>query len=377
MSTPKEPHTDLAAEVLDLLLQAEALHDPAKTTARPMESDRQARTARLVQLARDPEGQSELQATRELLGRVRRLSRRSDWSAGRERRLVRSVLAQTTRLDPGWRGDLTLVLSHLRNTFARSSQLRVAAALLFVQCFVVLPALAWVLLKPADVQPFFRTGIEAPPELLPLEEAEEIAVEVPDEPAGLDALERRREAAENVRRRARFLLMSQVGLPPLVEANSPAAVEDLETLQQDLFRERLRLLTGGGSLLDLGQLSARSQAISESSSTARAPEWAGSSARSLLALLALDRGLVLGRSPHLGPLLNELALAEARGEADPLALHVLARARAQGDWLEGPSGKAAGDWDPEHVPEALPLGLEEEHALRALFGTRLESLRGW
>lgn len=329
------------ADVLELLLSSR--------------SDERARTARILELCRDPKSAAQLASMRSLVQRSRSLDRRDEWTQARERKLVDGVLARTTRLDPGWRGDLRLVVDFVRERVSSSRQLRTAAALLFIHCFVVLPAVAWVMLRPARIEPHFFTGIVPPPEVPPDAEQETVELELP-EGFEADLLETRRlDAQENTRRRAHFLLLSKTGLPAWRSAPAdepaPSAV---------LFRERLRLQSGGGTGYGLDELDALAKTSAE---------------RSLLALLALDRGLVLGRPAELGPLLNELALAEADGTADALALHVLARARCQGDWPgPPPAGSAAGSAWTESV---LPAGEAEERALRELFGAELEILRGW
>jgi hypothetical protein len=302
-----------------------------------------------------PQSDSELASLREELAGVSRVNRRSEWTSARERRLITATLARTTRLDPGWRGDLRLVFSFVRDSLVQSPQLRLAAALLFVNCFVVLPAVAWVLLRPEAPEQGFFTGFEPPEAIEEEDEPEEIVVELPEVLEEIKAAERRLDNQENVRRVARFKLMTQLGLPAVDPSVLDGELVEVPTPEL-LFSERLRLLTGGGQAISL----------------ARLDELCGSSdERSLLALLALDRGLVLGRPPELGGFLNELALAETAGTADVLALHVLGRARAQGDWpSEAPGGTGLS------LP-AQPLGAEEESALRELFGADLSSLRGW
>ncbi len=299
--------------------------------------------------------ESELASLREELAGVTRLSRRSEWTSARERRLIAETLARTTRLDPGWRGDLRLVFSFVRDSFVQSPQLRLAAALLFVNCFVVLPAVAWVLLRPEVPESGFFTGFEFPEQIAAEDEPEEIVVELPEDLEEIHAAERRLDDQENARRVARFRLMSQVGLPAVEPSVVNGELVEISALEL-IFRERLRLLSGGGQEVSLEALDGLCGSSNE---------------RSLLALLALDRGLVMGRPPELGGFLNELALAETAGTADALALHVLGRARAQGDW---PSEAPAGSDSPL---SAAPLGPSEESALGDLLGTELSALRGW
>lgn len=61
---------------------------------------------------------------------------------GSESRLVRRVLARTTRLDPSWRGDVARVAGTVRDRLAQSPLLRCAAAVLVIGT-LALPVLAW------------------------------------------------------------------------------------------------------------------------------------------------------------------------------------------------------------------------------------------
>jgi hypothetical protein len=62
---------------------------------------------------------------------------------GREERLARRVLARTTRLDTGWRGNVARLTGFARDRLARSALLRCAAVLLLVSA-IGLPLLAWL-----------------------------------------------------------------------------------------------------------------------------------------------------------------------------------------------------------------------------------------
>lgn len=319
---------------------------------------------RSLELEADPDARRELEGLREVLQAARRHDRRTEWSAARETRLVRRVLSHTTRLDPGWRGDLRLVFDFARDRIARSPQLRAAAALLLVHSFVVVPALAWTLLRTPRSVPHFFTDIVAPAEPGVDTEVEQLEVALGPEAAAERDEERRRDARVNLRRRARFLLQNGVDRAATGEPQTlpdPSTLGELSgderraALLDALRAERAALVAG------LRPVDAGSQPLEAWSAAAETAD-----ERALVALLGLDRSVVLGRPAALGALLNPLALAEAEGALTPLGRFVLDRARLQGDW---PTAPPAG-WEGLEDERVLPGGEAEADALRAALGTR-------
>ena len=118
----------------------------------------------------DAEAQAELEQLSDFVALCRReLAEPSD------ARLVASILARTTRQDPGWRGDLALVGRFVRETLAASPLARAAAALLLVPLLGA-PVLAWMVWREARPQGF-QTRIE-------VEQVEPFLPPAPDPPQG-------------------------------------------------------------------------------------------------------------------------------------------------------------------------------------------------
>ena len=134
-------------------------------------------------------------------------------------RLVRRVLARTTREDLSWRGDLCVYGDWIARALRSSLVLRVAAASLLLH-LAALPVLAWLALHAERVDPHFNTAIEPIAEPTPprtrepdrqprLEDPEPVAglVEEPSAPEraaprasdALRALRRDREALRSAR----------------------------------------------------------------------------------------------------------------------------------------------------------------------------------
>ncbi|HVS12194.1 MAG TPA: hypothetical protein VMS76_20195 [Planctomycetota bacterium] len=146
-------------------------------------------------------------------------ARQSPHAVHSEERLVRRVLARTTREDLSWRGDLRVWGDWLGRALRSSLVLRVAAASLLLH-LAALPVLAWLALRGERAEPHFNTAIEAAADPAPpqareperdprLEDPEPAAglVEEPSAPArpaprasdALRALRRDREALRNAR----------------------------------------------------------------------------------------------------------------------------------------------------------------------------------
>jgi len=104
-----------------------------------------------------------------------------------EERLVRRVLARTTREDLTWRGDLRVYGDWLARALRSSLVLRVAAASLLLH-LAALPVLAWLALRSERAEPHFNTAIErgADPALPQAREPErDPRLEDPEPAAGL------------------------------------------------------------------------------------------------------------------------------------------------------------------------------------------------
>ena len=102
------------------------------------------RTAELLEAQEDPEARAVLEAHRDLFRRARAaLARREEWSAGREKALLRRILAETTRQDLRLRGDLRLVARFVRQRLGSSPALRALAATVLLGFFVT-SLFAWL-----------------------------------------------------------------------------------------------------------------------------------------------------------------------------------------------------------------------------------------
>lgn len=189
----------------------------------------------------------ELERSRDLLEHVRRSARSAahDWSSDQESSFVQRVLAQTTREDLGWRGDLHLLRDYVGARLKSSRALRVLAASLVVHLLVGPAVALWVYrteTKPEGIQvsllPSFDDRFDG--------ESEEI---VPEEPAldlG-DPLDTELDAGEveNVLRRDRFLVGSR-GSRELSQQARTSRLEDLLALRASALRR-----SGGAVDFDL------------------------------------------------------------------------------------------------------------------------------
>jgi hypothetical protein len=241
----------------------------------------------------------------------------------RARRLAERILADTTREDFSWRGDLRLVVGYVGERLRASAALRVIAASLLLH-LLGLPLLAWVgWLRPEEGGP--RILVE-PPRRSPFATYEEPARVVTDPEQERLELARRAALAErryvqNSLRWSRWRLAHE---PPTAVA--PAGDE---TPAEAVLRERLAALSGARGMADPATLRPAPDA-----SPAHLALWSE---------LWLDRYLVdggdeaeldaaLGRlcsDPHrLGRLgISALARAEAFGQLTSEQARALRRAR--------------------------------------------------
>lgn len=238
--------------------------------------------------------------------------------------LARSVLAATTREDPGWRGDLRLFGRFARARWRSSFLVRIAAASLLLHV-AALPVLAYygLVIVPERRGEFF-TMIE-PPRTLP------VVAEEPPRDVELDEL-----SADEI---PETLEVDTAGLTVLnsiqwarfqLSRGAPVAVGEPATEVTRMLAARSRLIAGGERGVP-------------ASDGPEAPE-AGASAVAhvlwldvLLDRFLLERGVPPGFSGAVG-----IALARPERQADlVLAAAALARARSYG-LLEGdePAGLA-------------------------------------
>jgi len=272
---------------------------------------------------------------RAFLGEAKAALRRdsdAELSAIAEGSLVGRVLANTTRLDLSWRGELRLLTGFVRERLHSSVALRVVAASLILH-LAALPALAlWMgaRAQKAPVQISFEPAESLPNVIDELPLAESAGPEAPgDGPAIYGARE-----ADNALRRARYVLSRAAG-PGLPE---PQPQDSLE---------RNLLLGRSGFLRDRSWQTWWNE--SERWSTASAL------ARVLWVELLLDAYVLENRSGTLlGLALAELEAAAAGPASAPaqreLRRMVLQRAYAYGlrPWPTAPG--------PNNVPEPLSSG---------------------
>lgn len=242
--------------------------------------------------------------------------------AAAARRIARRVLARTTRLDRGWRGDLRLVLDFTADRLRDSALLRAAAALLLVQVTVV-PLVAWHLWRAPEPHGFqVRIERRAPAAPADAAEAHE-PIEVLDD-ASLPAL-----ASEEHAPALRALGAA------VRAAHAAAGAGRPEVGAERLLRERAEALAG---TLPEGYVPAAPTTPLER----------------LLALdLALDRRLLVGHARELGALLD--ATAAELAVAAPGSYAAAVRRRA-----------AALHLVPSQAEPAAPVGVDARGAEAAL-----------
>ncbi len=309
------------------------------------------RTAELLEAQEDPEARAVLAAHRELLGRARAtLDRRDEWSAGREKALVRRILAETTRQDLRLRGDLRLVARFVRQRLGSSPTLRALAATVIMGFFVT-SLFAYLAIRehrgPQPINVRFeqrdhdadRTdaiGDEGTPE-------EPVVAEIGE----LTDAERRTWRIENALRRDRYLL-------------STWTVPDPQPRLEGESSPILRLLDARLALLGEGTFDEVFAAESTLESAAGLD-------RVLLAELLLDRNVLGGERAATLPralhrISTDVAGATATEEVLVLGRRVLDRARAYGLWEDEGTG------DGRH---AHPLGPTWGEALAAALPAEL------
>ncbi len=252
--------------------------------------------------------------------------------------LVGRILEQTTREDLSWRGDLRLVGGFVRQRLRESLLLRVVAASL-VAHVVAIPAAAWVIFRDREEpKPHLHVSFE-PAEESPFADVEpEPLPDVP--PVEVDGGHRAAEHAENLLRRARYLLVSAPGPAPQGEPPSAEAALEIRLLDA-----RSRYLHGEGwaDWLDDPHL-ARD---------------ADGAAVALLAEVHLDR---LARDGERGAGFNA-ALARAESVADradgagrELLLHAVDRAVGYGAWAASDARPSEPRLDPYDAAWSELLG---------------------
>jgi len=283
-------------------------------------------TAGSRRAALDADERAELLQLEAVLAQARAEAREApDWSPLREGALVGRVLAETTRADLSWRGDLRLVAGFIRERLAASPALKVVAASLLVH-LIALPVVGWYVLR----EPENRATIYFGP---PLQTEDSAFLEQTEESSALlpTSADRLAERIENSRRRARFVLAHASG--PFFAAGDDAPLE-------------IRLL----SLRTQGDRT-QGDRWQDWVDDEEGFEEADRLQRALWIDVLLDRNVRTGtRSPLLSTALNSLAAAvrshPAPG-ADPLARLerlTLDRARSYGLW------EAEAGFDPLAVP---------------------------
>ena len=300
-----------------------------------------------------PEGSEEREIAE--LFRTVRAGARVEGDELRIRRLRERVLAQTTRVDLSWRGELSFRARMLRQGLRGHPLLKIAAASLLLH-LIALPAFAvYLLRRPAqerEVRIGFEPAREALPDLTDVSEPEDL----PEAPALRIDGGMEEGAIDNALRRDRFLLSTATG--PAVSAKPG------DPLETELLALRTRQI--------------RDRSFEARLDDREAFEGASPLARLLWTELLLDRVALLGkRPPLLARALNDLSLFRTTS-ADLGAFRdaVLDRARAYGVW------EAEAGFEADSVP--APLGKREfELIQRASAGTALAgsptllAYRGW
>ena len=329
-----KPH-DREEELLDLLLN------------RGEESEA-ARTAALLAARSDPETARVLREYDDLLGRARTTDRRAEWRPAREKALIKSILAATTRQDLRWRGDVRLVVEFVGRRLRSSPALRALAATVLGLTFVT-TVFTMLAVREAKQEPLrFRIAPAGDGDLADLVEDSDAIGDgdglILPEVGELTDAERRSWDIENALRRDRFLLAAWEA-----PASLPAAAED------DVFA--VRLLAARASFLATGDR----------------PAWLFAE-ETLAAVTGLERALhaevlldVFARTGERSPLLPRTlqritrSLADA-AEDDAVAMlgrRALRRATALGLWDQEGEGKI----------EFAPRPLDDEW--RSLLGRAL------
>lgn len=310
--------------------------------------------AERARAARNPLVRTELEREQAFLARCRELLLQDDQQAAGAR-LAQRLLARTTRQDPGLRGDLELVGRFLRERFAASPTLRVAAAIVLVQVFA-LPVLAWMVWRAPRPDTSFRTAIE--PRLEPFlpavpEEPIEELVFAPEPELGLPATgagfarapRPPRFSAERAARAGAAALRAS-SLPPLEAPAGPLAL-----------------------LLD-----ARRLAQGSSPSAAPAPglpvEPPDALGRALWLELALDRLALEGAAPEgLQQALSRVGTTEGPEAVLTLEALALERARSYGLIDQAAWTRLDGRVQPGARPPAAPMDAAWRSALSQALAT--------
>lgn len=229
--------------------------------------------------------------------------------------LVGRILADTTREDPSWRGDLRLIRGFVGARLRDSVLLRVVAASLLAHVFLI-PVGAWALFGEAEEDEPVHITFEIPREADPEEAPEELSA-VRDPRATLDPEVLAAERAQNLLRRHAYLL-AHGALPELAPESVDASTDAPLEIRLLVARSR-----GDGLAVEERETLA-----------AEVLDHGGSLAVALLAELRLDAlAIHAERSPDWGTLFNEVRrLAQGEGAPADLARHALDRAVAYGAW---------------------------------------------
>jgi hypothetical protein len=261
--------------------------------------------------------------------------------AARRPELVRRILARTTREDLSWRGDLRLVVRHVKERMRESRFTRFVAALLLGNLTLgPVVALAWIVTREPEPELELHFRVEPGGDLLPAPDADGAerlqpleTDALPLDDLGVVADARTAARRDNLLRRARYLLAPAHGavpapVAPEAAASAPAPVRLLDA--------RARILAGGAwpSWLDDARFEGADELL----------------AGALHAEILLDRFALRGeRAPRFHAVLEALkraaadAAADDDGPARSLAAHALERAASYGA-LE--RGSAPGPLDP-------------------------------